>query len=77
MKNKKIILGIGLVAVAGGIIYYGYKKGIWLNKKKSTEPMQTTTTTTAPVNKVNSGSKLTNMGRVSVTPISANKIRRV
>lgn len=33
-KKKKILIGVGLLVVVAGVTYYGYKKGLWLQKKE-------------------------------------------
>ena len=70
MKNKKLII-FGLAIIAGGVVYYGYKKGLWLNKKTPTTTTPTTTRTTT-------SGKLVNIGRVSSNPtnVSTVTIRR-
>jgi len=80
MKNKKLII-FGLAIIAGGVVYYGYKKGLWLNKKTptTTTPTTTTPTTTTPTTtRTTTSGKLVNIGRVSSNPtnVSTVTIRR-
>lgn len=35
MDKKKILIGVGLLVVVAGVGYYGYKKGLWLQKKEA------------------------------------------
>jgi hypothetical protein len=76
MKNKKLIIVLGLAVIAGGVVYYGYKKGLWLNKKTPTTTTPTTTTPTTT--RTTTSGKLVNIGRVSSNPtnVSTVTIRR-